>query len=189
MIPEDIQLYIDQAEEEMKEAVDYLKRQFKNIRAGKATPSLLDGIKVEYYGAQTPLNQVANISAPEARLLVIQPWEKSMIKPIEKAIQASNLDLNPQNDGILIRIPLPMLTTERRDNLVKVARETTEEARISIRNARRDANDGIKKEVKKSSLPEDSRFEAEEEVQKLTDNFITKADALLKDKEEEITSI
>ncbi|MCH8567237.1 MAG: ribosome recycling factor [Balneolales bacterium] len=189
MILSELQIYFDTAKEEMDEAIDFLKREFGHIRAGKASPALLDGVKVDYYGSQTPISQVANVSAPEARLLVVQPWEKAMIAPIERAIQASNLGLNPQNDGILIRIPLPMLTEERRLELVKVARDTAEKARVSIRNSRRDANDGIKKEVKDSSLPEDSRYGAEEEIQKLTDSHIQKVDKLLEDKEKEITSI
>ncbi len=174
---------------EMELSVDFLKREFNHIRAGKANPSLLDGIRVDYYGSQTPINQVANVSAPEPRLLVIQPWEKGMIQPIERAIQASNLGLNPQNDGQLIRIPLPVLTEERRLQLVKIARDTTEKARVSIRNARRDANDAIKKKVKSDSLPEDSRFASEEEIQNYTDEYTKQVEELLKQKEQEITSI
>ncbi len=189
MILEELKPIYDEAKQEMELSVDFLKREFNHIRAGKANPSLLDGIKVDYYGAQTPLNQVANVSAPEPRMLLIQPWEKSMIQPIEKAIQTSNLGLNPQNDGLLIRIPLPMLTEERRQELVKVARETAEKARVSIRTARRDANENIKKEVKKSSLPEDSRFATEEEIQSLTDTYNEKVEEMLKEKEHEILSI
>jgi ribosome recycling factor len=188
MIPE-LQTIYDDSHQEMELSIEYLKREFNHIRAGKANPSLLDGIKVDYYGSLTPLNQVANISAPEARLLVIQPWDKGMIQTIEKAIHASNLGLNPGNDGTLIRIPLPILSEERRRDLVKLAKDVAEKARVSIRNARRDANDAIKKEVKESSLPEDSRFDAESEVQKLTDSYITKVDEMLSHKEEEILSI
>jgi len=189
MILPELKPYHDAAKEEMDLSIDFLKREFSHIRAGKATPSLLDGIKVDYYGSQTPLNQVANVSAPEPRMLVVQPWEKAMIQPIERAIHGSKLGLNPQNDGLLIRIPMPVLTEERRQELVKLARETAEKARVSIRTARRDANENIKKEVKESSLPEDSRFESEDEIQKLTDAYNTKVDELLKDKEEEILSI
>ncbi len=189
MIIEDLQPHLDEADQEMDLSVDFLKREFKQIRAGKASPALLEGVKVDYYGSPTPLNQVANVSAPEPRMLLIQPWEKAMIQPIEKAIQTSNLGLNPQNDGNLIRIPLPVLTEERRQELVKLARETAEKARVSIRNARRDANDNIKKEVKNNSLPEDSKFAAEEEVQKLTDTYSEKVEKMLKEKEDEILSI
>lgn len=189
MLFPELQEYYDTASMEMDEAVDFLKREFNHIRAGKASPALLDGIKIEYYGSQTPLNQMANISAPEPRLLVIQPWDKAVIPAIEKAIHASNLGLNPSNDGVLIRIPLPILTEERRQELVKVARDVAEKARVSIRNSRRDANELIKNKVKKDSLPEDSRFDAESEVQQLTDKHIKKVDEMLALKENEITSI
>jgi ribosome recycling factor len=188
MIPE-LQEFYDNASLEMDEAVDFLKREFNHIRAGKATPALLDGLKVDYYGSMNPINQVANISAPEARLLVIQPWDKGIIPAIEKAIHASNLGLNPSNDGNLIRIPLPILTEERRQELVKVARDVAEKARISVRSSRRDANDNIKNKVKEDSLPEDSRFDAETDVQTLTDKHIKKIDEMLAQKETEITSI
>lgn len=188
MLPE-LKPFIDTAGHDMAEAIEFLKREFNHIRAGKANPSLLDGIKIDYYGALTPLNQVANISAPEPRLLVVQPWDKGMIQAIEKAIHTSNLGLNPSNDGNLIRIPLPILSEERRQELVKVARDTAEKARVSVRNNRRDANDQIKDKVKNDSLPEDSRYEAEDEVQKLTDEHIKKIDSMLAHKEEEILSI
>jgi len=189
MILPELKPYYDEAKEEMELSIEFLKREFNHIRAGKANPSILDGIKVDYYGSKTPLNQVANVSAPEPRMLLIQPWEKAMIHPIEKAIHTSNLGLNPQNDGVLIRIPMPVLTEERRQNLVKIAKDTAEKARVSIRTARRDANENIKAEVKENSLPEDSRFASEEEIQKLTDKYNTKVDEMLKDKEEEILSI
>lgn len=185
----ELQEFYDTASLEMDEAIDFLKREFNHIRAGKATPSLLDGIKVDYYGTLSPLNQVANISAPEARLLVIQPWDKGIIPAVEKAIHTSNLGLNPSNDGNLIRIPLPILSEERRQELVKVARDVAEKARISIRNSRRDANDNVKKAVKDQSLPEDSRFDAESEIQELTDKHIQKIDEMLEQKEQEILSI
>ncbi len=188
MIPE-LKEFIDTAQMEMDDALDFLKREFNHIRAGKANPALLDGLKVDYYGALSPLNQVANISAPEPRLLVIQPWDKGMIPAIEKTIQASNLGLNPMNDGNLIRIPLPILSEERRKELVKVAKDIAEKARVSIRNSRRDANDNIKKTVKNDSLPEDFRFDAESQVQELTDSFTEKVDKMLEDKESEILSI
>lgn len=144
MIPEELQLIIETADESMDEAVQYCKKEFSHIRAGKATPSLLDNVKVDYYGSQTPLNQLATVAAPEARLLTVQPYDKSVMEDIEKAIMSAGLGLNPNNDGALIRIPLPMLSEERRKELVKHAGEIAEKARISIRNVRRDANDEIK---------------------------------------------
>src|SRR5690625_426188 len=131
MIPEELQLIIDDAKEKMKEAVSFCKSEFTYIRAGKATPTLLDGIKIDYYGSLTPLNQLATVTAPEPRMLVVQPYDRSSIESIEKAIMASNLGLNPNNDGMLIRIPLPMLSEERRKELVKHAKEVAEKARVS----------------------------------------------------------
>lgn len=189
MIPNELQEIIDDADLKMDEAVEYLKKELSHIRAGKAQPSLLDGIKVEYYGSQTPLNQLANVSAPEARMLTVQPYDKSALEEIEKAIMSAGLGLNPNNDGNIIRIPLPILSEERRKDLVKVAKEKAENARISIRNTRRDANDQIKKTVKDESLPEDSRFEAEEEVQQITDQHTKKVDELLEHKEKEIMTV
>ncbi len=188
MISEFKEIY-DKAAVDMEHAVDFFKREISHIRAGKASPTMLDGVKVEYYGSMMPLSQVANVGAPEARLLTVQPWDKSMIGPIEKAIMSAGLGFNPQNDGIMIRVPVPMLTEERRLELVKVAREQAERARIGIRNARRDANDHIKKKQKDDSLPEDARFEAEAEVQKLTDSEIAKIEDLLQIKEKEITTV
>lgn len=189
MIPEDLQLIIDTAKESMNEAVAFAKKEFSHIRAGKASPSLLDNVKVSYFGSQTPLNQLANISAPEARLLTVQPYDKSVLEDIEKAIMSASLGLNPSNDGNIIRIPLPILSEERRKELVKHAKEVGEKARISIRNTRRDANDEIKSTVESESLPEDSRFEAEDEIQNYTDTYIKKVDQLLEKKEEEIMTV
>lgn len=188
MLAEFKEIY-DKSIVDMDHAVDFFKREINHIRAGKANPTMLEGVRVEYYGSQMPLSQVANIGAPEARMLTVQPWDKSMIAPIEKAIMTAGLGLNPQNDGVLIRVPVPMLTEERRLELVKVAREQAERARIGIRNARRDANDQIKKKQKDDSLPEDARFEAEAEIQKLTDGEITKIEDLLQIKEKEITTV
>lgn len=173
----------------MKDANSFLKRELGHLRAGKATPQLLDGIKVEYYGTQTPLNQLANISAPDARLLTVEPFDKSSIREIERAIMSSGLGLNPNNDGTMIRIPLPVLSEERRKELVKVSRDKAEQARVSIRNARRDIKDEVKKKVKDDSLPEDLRFQAEEELQNLTNSSISDVDAMLKEKEEEIMTV
>ena len=188
MIPE-LKPFIQNASEQMDEALSFLKRELAHIRAGKASPQLLDGIKVEYYGTQTPLNQLANISAPDPRLLTVEPFDRSSIREIEKAIMSSGLGLNPNNDGTLIRIPLPVLSEERRQDLVKVAREKAEEARISIRNTRRIVKDEIKDTVKKDNLPEDSRFEAEDELQKLTDDHISRIETMLKEKETEIMTV
>jgi len=189
MIPEDLQIIIEAAEESMAEAVLFLKNEFSNIRAGKANPSLLSNIKVDYYGTQTPLNQLATVAAPEPRLLTVQPYDKSAMTAIEKAIMTSPLGLNPNNDGTWIRIPLPMLSEERRKDLVKTSKDVAEQARISVRNARRDANDEIKKTVQSESLPEDSRYESEDEIQKLTDKYIKQIDELLEVKETEIMTV
>lgn len=188
MIPE-LKDHYDLAKAEMDDAILFFKRELSHIRAGKASPSLLDGLKVEYYGANVPLNQLANITAPEARMLVVEPFDKSGIADIDKAIRSSGLGLNPQNDGTIIRIPLPILSEERRQELVKVAREKSEQARVSIRNGRRDAKELIKKTVKDESLPEDSRFEAEDEVQQLTDKYNKIIEEMLEAKEKEILTV
>lgn len=189
MLPEEIQSIMKEAKKEMDEATSYCKRELSHIRAGKASPNLLDGVKVDYYGTKTPLNQLANVSAPEARLLTVEPYDKNAMKDIEKAIMSAGLGLNPNNDGNIIRIPLPILSEERREELVKKARELAEDARISVRNARRDANDKIKKKVKSESLSEDDKYEAENEIQKHTDKHIEKIDSLLEKKEEDIMTV
>jgi len=189
MIPSELQTIIKKTDKKMDDAVVHFKKELSHVRAGKAQPAILDGIKVDYYGSQTPLNQLANVSAPEARLLTVQPYDKSALEDIEKAIMAAGLGLNPNNDGNIIRIPLPIPSEERRKELVKHVKELAEEARISIRNSRRDSNDEIKKSVKEDSLPEDSLFEAEEKVQELTDLHTDKVDKLLEKKEEEIMTV
>lgn len=189
MIPPKLQTIIKDANNKMDEAVSYYKTELSHIRAGKAKPSLLEGVKVDYYGSQTPLNQLANVSAPEARMLTVQPYDKSALEDIEKAIMSAGLGLNPNNDGNIIRVPLPILSEERREELVKRVKELAEEARISIRNTRRDANDEIKKKVEEESLPEDSRYEAEEEIQNITDKHTEKVGTLLEKKEEEIMTV
>ncbi len=189
MIPPELQSIIDDADQQMDETVKFFKKELSHVRAGKAQPSLLDGVKVDYYGSQTPLNQLANVNAPEARLLTVQPYDKSALEDIEKAIMSAGLGLNPNNDGNIIRIPLPMLTEERREELVKRCGEIAEDARISIRNTRRDANDEIKKAVKSESLSEDAKYEAEEEVQNITDKHTKTVDQLLEKKEEEIRTV
>ncbi len=189
MLPEELNEIIDDADLKMDDSVSYLKKEFSHIRAGKASPSLLETVQVEYYGSQTPLQQLASITAPEARLLVVQPYDKSVMSDIEKAIMSAGLGLNPMNDGTLIRIPLPILTEERRKDLVKLTKDKAEQARISVRNARRDANDLIKKTVESNSLPEDSRYEGESKIQKLTDKYIKDIDTLLSAKEEDIMTV
>ena len=189
MIAEELQDIIDEADLKMDDAVTYLKNEFSHIRTGKANPALISGVKVEYYGSQTPLQQLANITVPEPRMLMVSPYDKSSLNDIEKAIMAAGLGLNPMNDGDFIRTPLPILTEERRKELVKVAKDKAEQARVSIRNSRRDANDHIKKAVEEHSLPEDSKFEAEDEVQTKTDGHTAKVDEILSQKEQEIMTV
>ena len=173
----------------MKRSVQALVEEFKVIRTGRATPSLLDRIMINYYGTQTPINQVATISTPETRLLVIQPWDRAVLGDIEKAILSSELSLNPSNDGKLIRLQVPPLTKERRMEYVKIAHSTAEKMRVSIRNVRREANDELKKSVKSGDISEDEERRAGNEVQKLTDRFIGEIDEILKAKEQDILEI
>ena len=177
---------ISETEERMKRAVTALEEEFNTLRTGRASPALFDKIRVEYYGNPTPLNQVATISAPEARLVVIQPWDKSIIGDIEKAIQKSELSVNPSNDGKVIRIAIPPLTEERRKEFVKIAKNMAEQNRVSIRNSRRDANEELKKAQKDGTISEDELKRAEDDVQKLTDSYIAKVNELLEEKEKEI---
>lgn len=174
------------AKERMEKAVETVRSDFAKLRTGKATPALLDGIRIDYYGTPTPLKQAANISAPEPRLLVVQPWERSMLAEIERAIIKSDLGLNPTNDGIVIRIPIPQLSEERRRDLVKIARKNAEEGRVAIRNIRRDVNERLKKAEKAGEISEDDSRDAQEDIQKLTDEYIKKIDELLAAKEKEI---
>jgi ribosome recycling factor len=169
-------------------AIEHLEGELAKIRAGKASPVILDGLRVDYYGSSTPLSQVANISAPDAKTLTIQPYERNLIPAIEKVIKDSNLGFNPQNDGILIRINLPMLTEERRRQLAKQAKEAGEDGKVAVRNLRRDANEAIKK-LKKNGLPEDSIKAGEAEVQKITDAHVGKIDRILAAKEAEIMQV
>lgn len=185
---DEINLIIDAAKESMDGSIAHLEKEFLNIRAGKASPQMLGGVFVDYYGSQTPISQVANINAPDARTLTVTPWEKNMLHPIEKAIMIANLGLNPMNNGDNIIINIPALTEERRKDLVKQAKAESEHAKIGIRNARKDANTDIKKE-EKNGTSEDVCKIAEDEVQKLTDNFIKKIDELLSHKEAEIMKV
>ncbi|HSP20785.1 MAG TPA: ribosome recycling factor [Planococcus sp. (in: firmicutes)] len=173
----------------MDNAIQAFSRELASIRAGRANPSILNKLTVDYYGAPTPINQVAGIGVPEARLIVIQPYDKTILGDIEKAILKSDLGLSPSNDGIVIRLAIPALTEERRKDLVKQVKKEAEEAKIGIRNTRRDANDDLKKLEKKSDITEDDLRSYSEEVQKLTDSFIVKIDEVAKDKEKEIMEV
>jgi len=177
------------AEDRMDKVISVMRQDFATIRAGRASVSLLDKIQVEYYGAMTPINQTANISAPEARLLVVQPWDKSTIGAIEKAILKSDLGLNPNNDGSVIRINVPQLTEERRKELVKAVGKKGEEAKVAVRNIRRDANDSIKALEKKKEASEDECNNALDDIQKTTDKFIKKIDEVVSHKEAEIMEV
>ena len=184
-----IKEYMEDAERRMEKTSEALKREYSTLRAGRATPALLDKIQVEYYGAMTPLNQMANISAPESRMLVVQPWDKSAMKAIEKAILASDLGLNPNNDGSIIRIAIPQLTEERRKELVKVVKKKDEEAKVAIRNIRRELNNDIKALEKEKSVSEDDAARGLDDAQKLTEKWIKKLDEITKNKEEEIMEV
>lgn len=180
--------YLNPAEEKMEMAVAYLDETLSRIRAGKANPKILDGIKVDYYGSAAPISNVANVSVPDARTIVITPWEKSMFKEIEKAIINSELGITPENNGEIIRLSIPPLTQERRASLVKQTKGEAENAKISVRNARRDAIDGLKKAVKQG-MPEDVEKDAEGSVQKLHDKYLKKIDDLFAAKEKEIMTV
>ena len=179
----------NQAEERMKKSVASLDDDFNTIRTGRASASLFDKVRVDYYGQKTPLNQVATISTPEARLVVIQPWDKAVLGEIEKAIQMSELSVNPSNDGKVIRINIPPLTEDRRKEFVKVAKNMAEQSRVAIRNIRRDANEEIKKQQKSGDLSEDLAKRGEDEVQTLTDQYIHKINESLEAKETEILEV
>jgi ribosome recycling factor len=182
---EEVQLYIDDAKEKMAKAIQHLENELVKIRAGKASPSMLQGVMVDYYGSKMPLNQVANINTTDARTLVVQPWEKNMIDPIEKAVFAANLGLTPVNNGDMIRINIPVPTEERRKEMVKQVKHEGENAKVSIRNARRESIEEIKK-LQKEGVPEDEVKKAEEDMQKQTDNYSKKVDEILHKKEAEI---
>ena len=173
---------------QMDKAIEHLDSELTKIRAGKASPAMLDGVMVDYYGTATPLNQVGTVNTPDARTLVIQPWEKSLLAPIEKAIIESNLSLNPQNDGQIIRINVPPLTEERRKDLVKRAKAEAENGKITVRNIRKDANEKIKK-FKTEGVSEDDIKVGEDDVQKLTDTYIVKVDHLAVVKEKDIMTV
>lgn len=173
----------------MEKSIESLKRDFGTVRTGKASPGLLDSIRVEAYGSMVPLNQVASVSAPEARMLVVQPWDRNMFGPVEKAIMTSDLGLNPANDGKIIRVPIPALTEERRREFVKMLHRMAEEARVAIRHVRKEANDGVKQRQKDSGMSEDDARREQDEVQKLTDRYIANIEELLKHKEAEVMEV
>ncbi len=185
---EDIDFLLEHAEEMMDKAVKHLTGELSRIRAGKATPNMLDGVEVEYYGSMSPLNQIASVTTPDGRTIAIKPWESKMIPEIERAIINSDLGLNPQNDGELIRINIPALTEERRLALVKQAKAEAENGKVSIRNARKEVNDSLKNLLKEGTA-EDLVKSAEEEVQRLTDQYVEKIDKLLAAKEKDIMTV
>jgi len=185
---EDVEFCLEEAKEGMNMAVLHLEKEFQKIRAGKASPQMLDGVKIDYYGVMTPIEQTANIHTPDARQIIVQPWDKSVIGLIEKAIMAANLGFNPKNEGEILRISVPALTEERRRDLVKRAKAESENARVSIRNIRRQANETAKK-LKKDGVPEDEVDKLEVDIQKLTDDFIAKVDKILEIKEKDIMTV
>ncbi|MEO0184918.1 MAG: ribosome recycling factor [candidate division WOR-3 bacterium] len=184
-----IQKIKDDARQKMEKSISLLNQEFSKIRTGRATPALLDGVKVEYYDSVLPLNQVASISIPEPRLIVIQPWDKQALSAIEKAIYKADIGLTPNSDGNVIRLSLPPLTAERREELVKLTQKLAEECRVAVRNIRRDANNDLKKIEKEKKISEDDSFKAQEAIQKMTDEYIKKTDEILKKKEKEIREV
>lgn len=185
---EEVELVLEMTRERMEKAIEHLDNELIRIRAGKANVHILDGIQVDYYGTPTPLNQVSNISTPDAKTIMIQPWEKSMIDPIEKALMNSNVGITPVNNGEVIRLIIPQLTEERRRDLVKKVKHEGENARVSLRNSRRDANEEYK-QMQKDGLSEDEAKLAEENIQKLTDEFTEKVDHIVDAKETDIMTI
>ena len=185
---DDVKTYLNSAEEKMAMAIEFLDEALVHIRAGKANPRILDGIRVDYYGSLAPLSNVANISVPDARTIVITPWEKSMFKVIEKAILDSELGITPENNGEIIRLSIPPLTEERRKALVKQSKQEAENAKVSVRNARRDAIDGLKK-AQKEGMPEDVAKDGETSAQKLHDKYMKKIDDMFAEKEKEILTV
>ncbi len=185
---EEVEMVYEMTKESMDKAIEHLDNELMRIRAGKANVHILDGILVDYYGTPTPLNQVSNISTPDAKTIMIQPWEKTMINPIEKALMNSNVGITPANNGEVIRLVIPQLTEERRRNLVKQVKMEGENARVSVRNARREANDEYKN-MQKDGLSEDEAKSAEENIQKLTDEFTEKVEKIVEAKDQDIMTI
>ncbi len=180
---------LDKARQRMESALEALRREFASVRTGKASPALLDSVRVEAYGSKVPLNQVGTVSAPEPRLLTITPWDKSLLKEIDRGLRESDLGLNPSNDGSIIRVPIPALTEERRREFVKHLHKMAEEARVAVRQARKDANDEVKASQKKEGLSEDDVRREQDKVQKLTDQYIGKVEEILKHKEAEVMEV
>ena len=184
-----MQTVLNDAEDRMKKALSSLDKEFSRLRTGRATTSLLDGVRVDYYGTSTQLDQLASVATPDSRTITIQPWDRKAFADIEKAIMKSDLGLTPVNDGKVIRISIPPLTEERRKDLVKVGKKHTEEAKVAVRNIRRDANEALKKKKSDKKISEDDQHKGQEDVQKLTDSYIVKTDEAFSKKEKEIMEI
>lgn len=184
-----LEMVYEDVEQRMRNAIEALQKNYRGLRTGRASTSLLDNIKIEYYGALTPLNQVATLTVPEHNLIVIQPWDNTALSEIEKAINKSNLGLVPMNDGKLIRINIPPLTEERRKELAKTVRKYAEESRIAIRNIRRDGNEEVKELEKEKDISEDMAFKAQSEIHKITEKYIDQIDNIMQEKEEEILKV
>jgi ribosome recycling factor len=180
---------IDEMKGQMDAAVDAMRREFSGVRTGKATPNLLDTVRVEAYGSKVPLNQVASVNTPEPRLIVVQPWDKNLINEIERGIMTADLGLNPSNDGTLIRVPIPPLSEERRREMVKLLHKMAEEGKISIRHARQEANKTVKQEEHDHEISEDTARRRLDEIQEITDGYITRIDDMMTKKEEEIMEV
>jgi len=180
---------LSSGEERMQKCIETMKREFASLRAGRATPSLLDKVMVDYYGTPTPVNQVAKVTVPEARMIIIQPWEKNILHDIEKAIMKSDLGLSPNSDGTAIRLAIPQLTQERRQELVKTVGKKAEETKVALRNVRRDANDAIKKMEKAKEITEDESKKGQDDMQKLVDKYIKMVDAAKATKEKEVMEV
>lgn len=189
MIHESLKRILDDAQVHMDKSLEHFVLELNAIRAGRATSSMLENVRVDYYGSQTPLNQMASVNAPQPDLLVVQPWDRTTLADIEKAIQSANLGLNPSNDGAMIRIPVPPLSEERRVELVKGTKTRGEDIKVALRNIRRHSKDDLHKAQKGENLPEDMGFEADETLQKLTDDYTEKVEKMLKRKEDEIMEV
>jgi len=185
---EESQMILDETIDSMQKAVSHLEREFQKIRAGKASPQMLEGVKVDYYGVMTPIDQAANINTPDPRQIIVQPWDKSMVGPMEKAIMAANLGFNPKNEGEILRIIVPAITEERRRDLVKYAKQEAENAKVSIRNIRRSSND-LAKSLEKEGIPEDDIKLLQEKIQEQTDSYVKKVDETFAAKEKEIMTV
>ncbi|MDZ7741605.1 MAG: ribosome recycling factor [Bacteroidota bacterium] len=185
---EETKMVLDEAEEGMQKAISHLEKEFQKIRAGKASPQLLEGVKVDYYGVMTPIEQTANINTPDPKQIIVQPWDKSMVPVIEKAIMAANLGFNPKNEGEVLRIIIPPITEERRRELVKKAKQEAEDTKISIRNTRRTAND-MAKDLEKEGTPEDEAKKLEDQIQELTNKFTNLVDEKMEAKEKDIMTV